>query len=153
MRYGASTTDKAVFATRPVSWSKLVDLDVYEGYARAIRPDPTFAVEGSYVESGAEAVDLQGVVVTSVTLTPTLNTSTLGKLGDRLVTYGGAAGYSETTRRVITGPVGPTVTGIAGNVDQNQDSTGSIVSPEHFFFSNDHRSITFLFHFSSTRLS
>ena len=114
--------------------TKLLDATLYAGYARAIGPDPTFAVEGSYVESGAEAVDLQGAVVTSVTLTPTLNTSTLGKLGDRLVTYGGAAGYSETTRRVITGPVGPTVTGIAGNVDQNQDSTGSIVIDLASFF-------------------
>jgi hypothetical protein len=57
-----------------------------------------------------------------VTFVPSIDAATLGTLGARVVSYGGVAGYSQTTRRVFTGPVGPTFReGSLINVEQHQD--------------------------------
>jgi hypothetical protein len=91
------------------AWHELFVLVSYVGHVRIIGPDPQYVIEGSYVEYGAEAVDLNGDVVAGVTITPSLDATTLGTLGAHIVTYSSAGAYSTTTRGVFTGPVGPTV--------------------------------------------
>jgi hypothetical protein len=110
-------------------WSPLSSVEIYEGYARLIGSDSEYVVEGLYVEHGAIAIDMDGVEVPGVDLLPSLNTSTLSQLGAYVVSYGGdPTGYSAQTRRVFTGPVGPTVRqGLQLNVIQHEDNSTQLV--------------------------
>jgi hypothetical protein len=109
------------------AWTKIVNVTVYQGYARLLGSTPQYATIGNYTEAGAQAVDLHENNV-SIVLPRSLTLAEINVQGTHTVTYGGAvSGFSEITRKVLVGPVGPSVVGNGiANIEQDERDTDQI---------------------------
>ena len=118
------------------TWSnKLFDAHLYLGRAIPVGANPLSVATGQYAELGASARYVNGTVAPDVVLSEDKTPEALGENGKHVVTYVDATGtFSEATREVLTGPVGPSVSGSAPSVAQDvADTSAKTVDASTFF--------------------
>ena len=119
------------------SWSnKLFDATLYAGYGVPIGANPLSVATGQYAELGASARYVNGTVAPDVVFDQDKTPEALGENGKHVVTYVDATGtFSEATREVLTGPVGPSsVLESAPSVVQDVSDTSAKTVDASIFF-------------------